>query len=667
MIDNRLQTHAFFPGFYEQPDVFVNRHTFMANLGHSALKPEESAGSNSQRESLAIGQDEFHSPTSPSLQPENNLSDAADQQLTDSALSSVQSFLQDISRAFDCLRRYYVDSFLPSRTPRKTSISPRTSNSFSAEALVLLCEDFDMCPHPFPPSFICKVHSSLTSVSVSPVDLLARSLAVLACSGFRYRGIPGKTLSEAEAFVALLQHMHYSQGPSRLHTALGLGTAPRPMFRVPSPSYDGKNEKLYFVECLPMLMPHSAADYDKNIPFRVMIENGSSSGGSSSGFPARGLMKANQVAVASRTSRLIKLYREENSIELTGAPVLTQKSSDFERGVDDLFEFSRNKELKVSEMRWKKQQAELMQCNFAPQICAKSDHIAGELHRVGTVEDRLLAEGRLSEAKVVAARMMQSRAVLVHAQRRPSSAPVRSRPVSAPSEYVDSDSHHPAANNACAPPSSARKPDANQTHESHNFKPSILPASKRLHRSVRVEYALTAWGEARNAKWEAIRAQEEFKSLQLANRPSSAGGTRRTISADVALTQGTNENSRDRLSSFRLHSPDTVVVPQSVKSRTEKVVKDLKLEAPSFQPNVDKMSRKIDAQRHRDNQSQNSRFEELYSIRIQQNLRKKALVQEQVSKNLYLHHSSQILTFFFRKKRQRGAARLCRIHVKQKA
>ena len=97
-----------------------------------------------------------------------------------------------------------------------------------------------------------------------------------------------------------------------------------------------------------MLMPHSAADYDKNIPFRAMIENGSSSGGSSSDFPARGLMKANQVAVASRTSRLIKLYREENSIELTGAPVLTQKSSDFERGVDDLFEFSRNKELKVS-------------------------------------------------------------------------------------------------------------------------------------------------------------------------------------------------------------------------------------------------------------------------------------------------------------------------------
>ena len=61
-------------------------------------------------------------------------------------------------------------------------------------------------------------------------------------------------------------------------------------------------------------------------------------------------------------------------------------------------------------------------------------------------------------------------------------------------------------------------------------------------------------------------------------------------------------------------------------------MKDLKLEAPSFQPNVDKMSRKIDAQRHRDNQCQNSRFEELYSIRIQQNLRKKALVQEQVSK-----------------------------------
>ncbi len=400
-----------------------------------------------------------------------------------------------------------------------------------------------------------------------------------------------------------------------------------------------------------MLVPHSAADYDKNIPFRVMTENSRSSGGSSGGFPARGFMKANQVAVASRMSRLIKLYREENSIELTGAPVLTQKSSDFERGVDDLFEFSRNKELKVSEMRWKKQQAELMQCNFAPQICAKSDHIAGELHRVGTVEDRLLAEGRLSEAKVAAARMLQSRAVLVHARRRPSSAPVRSRSVSAPSEYGAPDSQHPAANTAGAPPSSARKPDANEAHESHNFKPSILPASKRLHRSVRVEYALTAWGEARDAKWEAIRAQKEFKTLQLANRPSSAGGTRRTMSADVALTQSTEENSRDKFSSFRLHSPDSVAAPQSVKSRTEKVVKVLKLKAPSFQPNVDKMSRKIDAQRHRDDHSQKSRFEELYNIRIQQNLRKKTLAQEQV-----LHKFSSTSIFskfdnFIRKKR----------------
>jgi hypothetical protein len=556
----------------------------MAETSHFALKPAEIDVSKSPPEaSMSSRHDESYSPREPF---KHVLVDNSERQMMDSALSSAHPFLQEISRAFDCLRRYYVDSFIPSRTPRKASASPRASNSFSAEALVLLCEDFEMCPHPFPPSFICKVYSSLSNVSDSPSDLLARSLAVLACSGFRQCGVPGKLLSEAEAFVALLQHMHYSQGPARLHTALGLGTAPRAIFRVAAPTYDGKNESSYFVECLPALVPLPA-----NAPFRGVLDNSSSG---PSGFPARGLVKANQVALASRISRFINLYREENNIELTGAPVLTQRSSDFERGIHDLFEFNRNKELKVSEMRQRQQQAELMRFNYTPQICAKSHHIAGEQHRVGTVEDRLLAEGRLSEAKVAAARMMQTRAVLAHAKPRPSSAPVRSRNVAAPPSSGASDDQVLTRDKSAAA-SSARKRETNSTQDSHDFKPSILPASKRLHRSVRVEYALTAWGEARNAKWEAIRAQEEFKTLQLSKRPTSAGGARRPIAVDAAI-----ENSRDRLSSWRLHSPDSAA--QNTLSRTQKVLQNLKLEAPSFQPCVDKISRKIDAQRHQDSE-----------------------------------------------------------------
>ncbi len=134
---------------------------------------------------------------------------------------------------------------------------------------------------------------------------------------------------------------------------------------------------------------------------------------------------------------------------------------------------------------------------------------------------------------------------------------------------------------------------------------------------------------------------------QLSKRPSSAGGARRPVAVDAAI-----ENSRDRLSSWRLHSPDNAA--QNTQSRTQKVLQNLKLEAPSFQPCVDKISRKIDAQRHQDSESgskhrsrfkrHNSlvcimiisrlrlffRFEELYSKRIQQSLRKKALAQEQV-------------------------------------
>ena len=561
----------------------------MASLGHSVLNKEELSVSDSPSGSIS-GHNESQSPRMDSLK--HILVQNTDRQSIESALSNAQTFLQEISRAFDCLRRYYVDSFVPSRTPRKSSMSPRTSNAFSAEALVLLCEDFELCPHPFPPSFICKVYSSLTNASDSPADLLARSLTVLACSGFRNSGIPGKLLSEAEAFVALLQHMHYSCGPARLHSALGLGTTPRPIFRVAAPTYDGKNDRTYFVECLPMLVPLSSGEPHKNTPFQGMFENGSTGG-----FPARGMVKANQVAVTSRVSRLLKLYREENNVELTGAPVLTQKSSDFERGIHDLLEFNRNKEMKVSEMRQKQQQAELMQFNYTPQICAKSDHIAGELHRVGTVEDRLLAEGRLSEAKVAAARMMQSRAVLVHAKPRPSSAPVKSRLFPGPSESGASDDQVIAVNKAEAPLSSSRKREANQNlaQKSHEFKPSILPASKRLHRSVRVEYALNAWGEARNAKWQAIRAQEEYKTMQLAKRPASAGGNRRPLSVDVASAHPV---AQETISSWRLHSPESTAVLQNVKSRTEKVVQELKLEPPSFQPAVDKMSRKIDAQRH---------------------------------------------------------------------
>lgn len=562
----------------------------MADTSHFASKPAETDASKSPHEaSIASRHDESYSPREPF---KHVLVDNSERQMMDNALSSAHPFLQEISRAFDCLRRYYIDSFIPSRTPRKASASPRASNAFSAEALVLLCEDFEMCPHPFPPSFICKVYSSLSNVSDSPSDLLARSLAVLACSGFRHSGVPGKLLSEAEAFVALLQHMHYSQGPARLHTALGLGTSPRAIFRVAAPSYDGKNESSYFVECLPALAPLSASEAHKNAPFRGMLENSSSGAG---GFPARGLVRANQVALASRISRFINLYREENNIELTGAPVLTQRSSDFERGIHDLFEFNRNKELKVSEMRQRQQQAELMRFNYTPQICAKSHHIAGEQHRVGTVEDRLLAEGRLSEAKVAAARMMQTRAVLAHAKPRPSSAPVRSRNAVAPPSFGASDDQV-LTDNKSAAASAARKREANPAQDSHDFKPCILPASKRLHRSVRVEYALTAWGEARNAKWEAIRAQEEFKALQLSKRPSSAGGARRPVAVDAAI-----ENSRDRLSSWRLHSPDNAA--QNTQSRTQKVLQNLKLEAPSFQPCVDKISRKIDAQRHQDSEN----------------------------------------------------------------
>jgi hypothetical protein len=377
------------------------------------------------------------------------------------------------------------------------------------------------------------------------------------------------------------------------------------VFRVPAPTYDGKNESSYFVECLPMLAPLSASDAHSGTPFRGTFDNGSAHG---SGFPARGFAKANQIAVLSRVSRFINLYREENSIELTGAPVLTQKSSDFERGVDDLFEFSRNKEIKVSEMRQKQLQAELMRYSYTPQICAKSDHIAGEQHRVGAVEDRLLAEGRLSEAKVAAARMMQTRTTLAQAKQRPSSAPVRSRMASVPIEYGASDDQAITTSNAVAPPFSARKRDTNSGPECHEFKPAILPASKRLHRSVRVEYALTAWGEARNAKWEAIRAQEEFKTLQLSKRPSSAGGARRgsrPASLNIAPHHPALENAKDdRISSWRLHSPDgTVAASQNTKSRTEKVVQHLKLGTPTFQPSVDKISRKIDAQRHQNSEN----------------------------------------------------------------
>ena len=573
----------------------------MANRSQPASKPTELAVCDSPSELQTTGHDESQSPLiETSKRAKIAAVDIVDQQWIDTAVSSAQPYLQEISRAFDCLRRYYVESFLPSRTPRKTSISPRTSNSFSAEALVLLCEDFEMCPHPFPPSFICKVYSSLTNVSDSPADLLARSLIVLACSGFRFSGLSGKLLTEVEAFVALLQHMHYSQGPARVHSALGLGTAPRPIFRVSAPSYDGKNEKLYFVDCLPMLVPLPDADSHKHALFRGMSGNGSAGD-----FAARGSMKANQVTAASRISRMIKLFREENNIELTGVPVLTQKSSDFERGIQDLLEFNRNKEMKVSEMRQRQLQAELMQFNYTPQICAKSDHIAGELHRVGSVEDRLLAEGRLAEAKVATARMMQSRAVLVHAQRRPSSAPVRSRPVSAIPESRASDDQVIPANKADAPLPLARKRETHSVQQSHDFKPSILPASKRLHRSVRVEYALTAWGQARNAKWEAIRAQEEFQKLQLAKRPSSAGPTRRQSGVD-----GLPAHAAEKISSWRLHSPESA--PESGKGRTEKVVENLKLKAPSFQPCVDKMSRKIDAQlhKHTENSSgQLSRFQ----------------------------------------------------------
>jgi hypothetical protein len=580
----------------------------MADLGHSALNPTElvvsgspsdSSFATSQHSSFATSQHNSHSPRIESLK--QALADNVERPFADRSLSSSHPFLQEISRAFDYLRRYYVDSFVPVRTPRKSSMSPRASNAFSAEALVLLCEHFDMCPHPFPPSFICKIYSSLSNVSDSPADLIARSLIALACSGFRYSGIPGKSLSETEAFAALLQHMHYSQGPARLHTALGLGTAPRAIFRVAAPTYDGKNEASYFVECLPMLAPQSiGSDSHKDSPFRGAVDNSSSS---TSGFSARGLAKHNQIAVASRISRFINLYREENNIENTGAPVLTQKSSDFERGIHDLFEFSRNKELKVIEMRQRQQQAELMRFNYTPQICPKSDHIAGEQHRAGTVEDRLLAEGRLSEAKVAAARMMQTRAVLAHAKLRPSSAPVRSRVASVPHKLAASDDQALSANQPLA---SARTRGSISAYDSHDFKPFILPASKRLHRSVRVEYALTAWGEARNAKWSAIRAQEEFKELQLSKRPSSSG-IRRPITAVASHSLAATENSREKLSSWRLHSPESNAVVQNPKTRTEKVVQSLKLEAPSFQPRVDKISRKIDAQRHQNSQI-SSRF-----------------------------------------------------------
>jgi hypothetical protein len=582
----------------------------MASPGHSVVNKEELANSDSPTESSTLGQNQSESPRIESLR--QILVQNTDRQSIDSALLSAQSFLQEISRAFDCLRRHYIDSFLPTRTPRKLSMSPRASNSFSAEALVLLCEDFELCPHPFPPSYICKVYSGLTNLSDSPVDLLARSLTVLACAGFRQSGIPGKLLSEAEAFVALLQHMHFSRGPSRLHSALGLGTAPRPMFRVASPSYDGKNEKSYFVECLPMLLAHSSNVSHQNAAFHQgALEN------SSSGIAGRGLVKANQIAAANRLSRFIKLYREENNIELTGAPVLTQKSSDFERGVHDLFEFNRNKEMKVALLRQKQQQAELMKFDYTPRICAKSDTIAGELHRVGTVEDRLLAEGRLSEAKVAAARMMQSRAVLVHAKPRSSSAPVKSRIASVPSETKSYDDQVVAANKTDTPLSSASKRDTNQKagQKSPDFKPSINPVSKRLHRSVRVEYALNAWGEARNAKWDAIRAQEEFKATQLASRPgsASASGHRRPATVDVATA---HHNGQAKISSWRLHSPENVVASQNVKSRTEKVVQDLKLTAPSFQPSVDKMSRKLDAQRHQHSEksSHRSRFSHFHLL-----------------------------------------------------
>jgi hypothetical protein len=517
--------------------------------------------------------------------------DNAERHMSDSALSNVQMYLQEVARAFDCLRRYYADSFVPHRTPRKTVESARNCNSFSAEALVLLCEDFDMCPHPFPPAFICKVYSSLTNASDSPSEMIARCLVALASAGFRHGGIPGRLLSEEEAFVAVLQHMHYSQGPSRLHTALGMGTANRPVFRVPAPTYDGKTDKSYFVECLPMLLPTSAYDANKHAPCRGMLDNSSSSG---SGIPSRGLARANQVAVANRMSRFIKLYREENNSELTGAPVLTQKSSDFERGIHDLLEFSRNKELRVSEMRQKKQQEEQEQCTHTPQICPKSYNIAEDQHRVGAVEDRLLAEGRLTEAKVAAARMMQARAVLAHAKPRPVSAPVRSRipKASAPAVLRASDDQqlpHSAGDTV----SSARKQPATTDQGPQEFQPRILPVSKRLHRSVRVEYALTAWGEARNAKWDAIRAQEEFKAQQLAKRPFSI----RPPSAppNVAI-----DGSRDAISSWRLHSPDSVAASETPKTRTQKVVDHLQLEAPSFQPRVDSLSRKLDAQRLRD-------------------------------------------------------------------
>jgi len=159
----------------------------MANPVQPATKPTEQAVCDYPSE-LQSTQDETHSPQIESSKKARGTVDVVDLQWNNTAVSSAQPFLHEISRAFDCLRRYYVDSFLPSRTPRKTSISPRASNSFTAEALVLLCEDFEMCPHPFPPSFVCKVYSSLTNVSDSPADLLARSLAVLACSGFRYSG-----------------------------------------------------------------------------------------------------------------------------------------------------------------------------------------------------------------------------------------------------------------------------------------------------------------------------------------------------------------------------------------------------------------------------------------------------------------------------------------------
>jgi hypothetical protein len=244
-----------------------------------------------------------------------------------------------------------------------------------------------------------------------------------------------------------------------------------------------------------------------------------------------------------------------------------------------------------------------MRFNYTPQICPKSDHIAGEQHRAGTVEDRLLAEGRLSEAKVAAARMMQTRAVLAHAKPRPSSAPVRSRLASVPHEPAASDDQALTANQPLA---SARTRGTNSAQVSHDFKPFILPASKRLHRSVRVEYALTAWGEARDAKWSAIRAQEQFKTLQLSKRPSSSGG-RRPVAAVAVPSLAATENSREKLSSWRLHSPESNTVVQNPKNRTEKVVQHLKLEAPSFQPSVDKISRKIDAQRLQNSQS-SSRF-----------------------------------------------------------